>query len=482
MKTAMRWVIVCGACVAMMAPPAKLFADDLTGRVAVGGALGAAVPVGSKVVTDRNDTGLGLGGWVAYGLSSRWSARLSYDNLDLTRGPVRVEPLHLSAAYALCPDSKWNPSVRAGIGPDFVRAVVSTNKPTVFGFGAGLAIDRFITSNLSIGAALDWFADLAKQHTMTRDVHILRPGITAAFWFGEASQSKTAAQTAEAEKAAQDARAAQAAKAAQAAQAAEAAKAAQAAQAAEAAKAAQAAQAAEAAKAAQAAQAAEAAKAAQAAQAAQATQAAQAVQRAPVTMSQTTPAAADLQAGGSQSFAAAVTGNPNTNVTWSLDPQVGSISPAGVYTAPTSIAQDQTVTVTATSVADPAKKTSSQVRLKASEKIEVALDVQFDTDKDAVKPEYDDQLKKVAAFFKDHPSAKAEIEGHTDSAGNAAHNLDLSQRRAKAVRKALIDRFQADGSRLTAKGYGQTRPIADNTTAEGKARNRRVVAAFTVAK
>ena len=460
MKTAMRWMIVCGACVAMMAPPAKLFADDLTGRVAVGGAIGAAVPVGSKWVTDRNDTGLGLGGWVAYGLSSRWSARLSYDNLALTRGPARVEPLHLSAAYALCPDSKWNPSVRAGIGPDFVRAVVSTNKPTVFGFGAGLAIDRFITSNISIGAALDWFADLAKQHTMTRDVHILRPGITAAFWFGEAGQSKAAAQAAEAEKAAQDARAAQAAKAAQAA---------------EAAKAAQAAQAAQAAKAAQAAQAAEAAKAAQAAQAAQA------VQPAPVTIP-LTPATVELGSGGSQSFTAAAAGNPNTGVTWSIYPQVGSISPTGVYTAPAAVAITQTVTVTATSVADPSKKTSSQVLLRALERVEIALSVQFDTNKAVVKPEYDDQLKKVATFLKNFPAAKAEIEGHTDNVGAANLNKDLSQRRAEAVRQALIDRFQADGSRLTAKGYGEDRPISDNSTPEGRTRNRRVVATFTAIK
>ena len=436
MKTAMRWMIVCGACVAMMAPPAKLFADDLTGRVAVGGAIGAAVPVGSKWVTDRNDTGLGLGGWVAYGLSSRWSARLSYDNLDLTRGPARVEPLHLSAAYALCPDSKWNPSVRAGIGPDFVRAVVSTNKPTVFGFGAGLAIDRFITSNISIGAALDWFADLAKQHTMTRDVHILRPGITAAFWFGEAGQSKAAAQAAEAEKAAQDARAAQAAKAAQAAEA---------------------------------------------AKAAQAAQAAQAVQPAPVTIP-LTPATVELGSGGSQSFTAAAAGNPNTGVTWSIYPQVGSISPTGVYTAPAAVAITQTVTVTATSVADPSKKTSSQVLLRALERVEIALSVQFDTNKAVVKPEYDDQLKKVATFLKNFPAAKAEIEGHTDNVGAANLNKDLSQRRAEAVRQALIDRFQADGSRLTAKGYGEDRPISDNSTPEGRTRNRRVVATFTAIK
>lgn len=116
------------------------------------------------------------------------------------------------------------------------------------------------------------------------------------------------------------------------------------------------------------------------------------------------------------------------------------------------------------------------------QKVTIALEVKFDTGKAAVKPEYDAQLAKVSDFLKAHPDSKAEIEGHTDNVGSAAANKALSQRRADAVRQALIDRFGADGARLAAAGYGAERPLADNATAEGRAKNRRVVAAFTGAR
>lgn len=116
------------------------------------------------------------------------------------------------------------------------------------------------------------------------------------------------------------------------------------------------------------------------------------------------------------------------------------------------------------------------------EKVTIALEVKFDTSMAVVKPEYDDQLKKVSDFLKAYPNSKAEIEGHTDNAGEPAANKDLSQRRAAAVRQALIDRFGADAARLTAAGYGEERPLADNGTVEGRAQNRRVVATFTGTK
>ena len=119
---------------------------------------------------------------------------------------------------------------------------------------------------------------------------------------------------------------------------------------------------------------------------------------------------------------------------------------------------------------------------KIAEKVTIALEVKFDTSKSIVKPEYDDQLKKVSDFLKTYPDTKAEIEGHTDNAGASEANKRLSQRRADAVRQALIDRFGAEGARLTAVGYGAERPIADNTTAEGRTKNRRVAAAFTGTK
>ncbi|HEV8377086.1 MAG TPA: OmpA family protein [Candidatus Polarisedimenticolia bacterium] len=82
-------------------------------------------------------------------------------------------------------------------------------------------------------------------------------------------------------------------------------------------------------------------------------------------------------------------------------------------------------------------------------------------------------LDKVADTLKEWPDVKVEIGGHTDSQGNDASNLKLSGARAESVRKYLVSKG-VDGSRLTAKGYGETVPIADNGTAAGRAQNRRV--------
>ena len=82
-------------------------------------------------------------------------------------------------------------------------------------------------------------------------------------------------------------------------------------------------------------------------------------------------------------------------------------------------------------------------------------------------------LDKVAGTLNEWPDVKVEIGGHTDSQGNDASNLKLSQARAESVRKYLVSKG-VDASRLTAKGYGETVPMADNNTAEGRAQNRRV--------
>ena len=75
--------------------------------------------------------------------------------------------------------------------------------------------------------------------------------------------------------------------------------------------------------------------------------------------------------------------------------------------------------------------------------------------------------------MKGNEAVKLEVGGHTDSDGDAARNQSLSQARAEAVRKVLADQG-IDGARLTAKGYGSTKPIAKNDSPEGKANNRRV--------
>lgn len=103
----------------------------------------------------------------------------------------------------------------------------------------------------------------------------------------------------------------------------------------------------------------------------------------------------------------------------------------------------------------------------------VALYINFETGKSTIKPESLGIVDQIVQMLKDNPSLKISVEGHTDNIGTAAANLTLSDNRAKAVMNALIEKG-IDKSRLTAKGWGQTKPISDNTLDAGKAKNRRV--------
>ena len=102
--------------------------------------------------------------------------------------------------------------------------------------------------------------------------------------------------------------------------------------------------------------------------------------------------------------------------------------------------------------------------------------MQFDSNKAVVKEKYHDDIKRVADFMKEFPDTTAEIGGHTDSTASNAYNQKLSEKRANSVRQYIIDKFGIDGSRITAKGYGEDKPIASNDTEEGRQKNRRVEA------
>ncbi len=110
------------------------------------------------------------------------------------------------------------------------------------------------------------------------------------------------------------------------------------------------------------------------------------------------------------------------------------------------------------------------------EVVRVELDVKFDFDKAQVKPESYGDIKALADFMKQYPSTTTVVEGHTDSVGSDAYNQKLSERRANAVRDVLVKQYGVEGNRVDAVGYGETRPVADNATAEGRAINRRVEA------
>jgi outer membrane protein OmpA-like peptidoglycan-associated protein len=98
----------------------------------------------------------------------------------------------------------------------------------------------------------------------------------------------------------------------------------------------------------------------------------------------------------------------------------------------------------------------------------------FDTDSDHIKDESRPTLDKIVALLKARPDLKLAVEGHTDLTGNAAHNQELSERRAKSVIVYLSGAGIA-AERLSPVGYGATRPVASNDTALGRAQNRRVV-------
>ena len=110
------------------------------------------------------------------------------------------------------------------------------------------------------------------------------------------------------------------------------------------------------------------------------------------------------------------------------------------------------------------------------EKGRATINIEFDTNKADIKPKYHEEIQKFADVMKTYPKLKVIIEGHTDNVGAKEYNQLLSGRRAESVKNYLIKTFGTEESRLTSKGYGMTKPIADNKTKEGRQQNRRVEA------
>ncbi len=125
------------------------------------------------------------------------------------------------------------------------------------------------------------------------------------------------------------------------------------------------------------------------------------------------------------------------------------------------------------------KVDTSGCPLPIKEKVSIEMNVEFDSNSAIVKNAFHDHMEKVSNFLKTYPEAIAVIEGHTDGAGDDRHNLQLSQQRAENVLKHLVD-YGIHPSRLKAEGYGESRPIADNSTEEGRQKNRRVVAVISI--
>jgi photosystem I P700 chlorophyll a apoprotein A2 len=121
-----------------------------------------------------------------------------------------------------------------------------------------------------------------------------------------------------------------------------------------------------------------------------------------------------------------------------------------------------------------AKVTAQEVR------IELDADVLFDFDKFSLKPEATESLKKVGQAVQGYPNAPLLIEGHTDGVGTHAHNMKLSDDRAASVKNWLVQNAGVQGSRITTRGWGETKPIAPNKNPNGsdnpagRQKNRRV--------
>ncbi len=100
--------------------------------------------------------------------------------------------------------------------------------------------------------------------------------------------------------------------------------------------------------------------------------------------------------------------------------------------------------------------------------------IYFDTGKTNINPAAAKILDQNGMALKDNPSLRVEIGGHTDSTGSAKADQVISEKRALSAKKYIQDKFNIPGDRMVIKGYGSSKPVADNKTKEGRAKNRRV--------
>jgi outer membrane protein OmpA-like peptidoglycan-associated protein len=116
---------------------------------------------------------------------------------------------------------------------------------------------------------------------------------------------------------------------------------------------------------------------------------------------------------------------------------------------------------------------AEQLKKELDAKGHVAVYINFDTDQASIKPESQPAVGEVLKLLQTNPTLRLTVEGHTDNAGTPAHNQQLSEQRAQAVVAALTAQG-VPAARLKPAGFGQSKPLADNATEEGKAKNRRV--------
>jgi outer membrane protein OmpA-like peptidoglycan-associated protein len=114
-----------------------------------------------------------------------------------------------------------------------------------------------------------------------------------------------------------------------------------------------------------------------------------------------------------------------------------------------------------------------ELQLKEKKKVDI-YGIYFDFASDHLKPESTPVLEEIAGVLNDNPDWNLNVNGHTDNIGGDPYNLDLSKRRAAAVKQALIAQYHITPERLSTDGFGASRPVDTNDTLAGRARNRRV--------
>ncbi|MEE4245605.1 MAG: OmpA family protein [Kangiellaceae bacterium] len=131
-----------------------------------------------------------------------------------------------------------------------------------------------------------------------------------------------------------------------------------------------------------------------------------------------------------------------------------------------------------------AKVDDKGCRLVLTETVTMTLNVKFQNNSSKLLPEFSDDIARLAKFMTEYPDTEVVVEGHSDSRGDDSYNMWLSEKRAKVVADVLVLNYNISRTRVSAKGMGETKPIADNNTAEGRATNRRVEAVIeaTVSK
>uniref|UniRef100_C6E2V6 OmpA/MotB domain protein n=1 Tax=Geobacter sp. (strain M21) TaxID=443144 RepID=C6E2V6_GEOSM len=172
-----------------------------------------------------------------------------------------------------------------------------------------------------------------------------------------------------------------------------------------------------------------------------------------------------------------------------IQPEVGSVKPQGTIKVVPADNTEYTITCNG---AGGTANSAAKVAVIAPAPVVVAppapapklcspavINIQFDTNKADLKPQYRAELKALADFLNEFPNATGVIEGHTDNVGPKALNMKLSQLRADKIRNSLIKEFGIAPERIKAIGYGPAKPVASNKDKAGKAKNRRIESNFT---